>query len=137
MADGLVATMSTLGFIIDSMPQKIDRHFSYYFAAFRNQCKIVTQIQSFSYLRSRYDGNKDLFFKELQNDLENYFKEIADNAQIVIGSNNYQNDPSKKGIYTLVIKGRIQKNNLVYDLQKTVEVEGDSYRVVLNDLIGN
>lgn len=127
MTSGSVGTMSTLGFIIDDMNLAMDRHFTYFFASRRDQCKIIPKVPSFEWTLMQNQGNIKKIEIEMKSTLTQYFLEISDSCEVAVGS--YAKS-DRDGTFNLSIAVSCIKDGVRYDLQKAVLVSGQSFQLL-------
>lgn len=123
-----VATMDTLGYIGSEQPElAIDRHFAYWLGSKKNQSSIVSDVPSFDYLVKTYQGKLDEMCSGAKIALENYFNELFQNVTVEVTpvslSDNF-------GMYRLEIALQIIYKGQVYDLLRSIEYSGKTYKLV-------
>ncbi len=126
MADPVVSTMSTLGFIVESVPMQMDKHIAYYFAARRNQSKIIPNVPSFEWTLKKHQGNKEDLKNAIKLEVIEYFKQLYEWADVQTVA-----DPDDRTtVFTLGIAVMITHKGKRYDLNKSVLISGKTYEII-------
>lgn len=131
MAKGPVGTMDTMGFITEPSV-KIDRAMAYWFANRIDQCIIIRDVKSFQYVTVNNQDEKkgdEKFLAAVKENLTQYMLQIFDTASIEVWAK--RNDPGDK-VFTLVISGQVGQDNKIYDLARSVYVNGSTFKIIAN-----
>lgn len=125
---GIVGTMSTLGWV-DEPTVMIDKLFSYWIANRRDQCIILTGIQSFDFVIGSHQGDTviDKFLDDAEESFRSMLLECFDNVQVSVMSPDHEQ--AKKN-FTLAISGTVYKDGIGYDLARSVILNGKTFELI-------
>lgn len=123
-----VATMDTLGYIGKEQPELcIDRHFTYWLSAKRNQSSIVGEVPSFDFIVKTYQGKLDEMCSGMKISLTNYFNEIFDEVDVSVTPVSIS---EAYGTYKLEVALQVIFNGTKYDLSRSIENTGKSFKLL-------
>lgn len=123
-----VATMDTLGYVGDEQPElMIDRHFGYWMAAKRNQSTILSEVPSFDFVVKTNQGDMDKMISGMRIALENYFAELFNEVTVDVSATSLSEN---YGTYILNIAMKIIFKGKEYDLNRSIENSGKTYKLV-------
>lgn len=123
-----VGTMSTFGFITDSVENAMDKHFAYFFAAKNMQGETLINTPSFDYILMLHDGNPDALRDALLTKLESHFKELFDSVGVDVEYQGIDND--RDGKLKFVISVAVIEGGATYDLTTAVIVSGKTFELI-------
>lgn len=129
MAKGVVGTMDTVGFLTEPTV-KIDRLMAYWFANRKDQCLIIRNVHSYQYVIAKHQGEKkgeERLFQDIENNLREYLLEYFDAASVRAWGNR-ENEYDK--MFTLVISGVVNQDGVEYELNKSVLINGSTYKLI-------
>ncbi|EBY9764069.1 hypothetical protein D5W64_13230 [Salmonella enterica subsp. enterica serovar Saintpaul] len=129
MSKGVVGTMDTVGFLTEPTV-KIDRLIAYWFANRKDQCLIIRNVHSYQYVIAKHQGEKkgeERLFQDIENNLREYLLECFDAVEVRAWGK--RDDPSDK-MFTLVISGQASQDGVVYELNKSVLINGSTYKLI-------
>lgn len=128
MGKTLIGTMSTTGFITDDqMELAADRHLTYWFACRKNQNRLIPTNNSFEFLLSEYQGNRNTLVENFKTELTSYFLKIFDRVEVDTEVIDSEEQP---GNFHLRFSMMVIHNNKAIDLLNSVEISGESYKLV-------
>lgn len=129
MSKGVVGTMDTVGFLTEPTV-KIDRLIAYWFANRKDQCLIIRTVHSYQYVIAKHQGEKkgeERLFQDIENNLREYLLECFDAAEVRAWGK--RDNPEDK-MFTLVISGQATQDGIVYELNKSVLINGSTYKLI-------
>lgn len=124
----VVATMSTLGMITESVEQAMDRHLTYWFMAKRSQGSSITNTSSFDWVLMHSQGNKDKVVEDVAEYLKAHFEELFDVVEVQAKTTDM--DVEGDGKFILTIQLTVVHDNKRYDLGNSVVVSGKSFEIL-------
>lgn len=130
-----VGTMSTEnGWEMQSVPQAVSLHLTYWFASRRNQAKTMDQVPSFYYLWQKYGTNQEQMVQQCRTELKAYMMELFEVVNVEVTAV----DSSEGGsTYRLVFAVQVFSDGTPYDLARSVIITNEMYKVLdeerLND----
>ena len=124
----LVGTMTTSsGWEIQSVPNALSKHITYWFQSRRNQGKVMGAVPSFYYLIKQYGEDPDKLVEQTRNELERYIQELFPQCSV---SCSKENLTGKVNQYRLIIAVRVISSGIGYDLAEAVLITGESYKLI-------
>ena len=129
MAKGVVGTMDTVGFITEPTV-KIDRLIAYWFANRIDQCIIIRKVHSYQYVVAKHQGDQkseERFLQDIENNLREYLLECFDSASVNAWAKREQEGDK---MFTLVLSGVVFQDGNQYELNKSVLVNGSTYKLI-------
>lgn len=128
MANGMVATMDTLGYLTEPTI-KADRAIAYWFANRIDQCLILRDINSYQYLVAKHqdDHTEERLLQDVKKHLRDYLLELFEKVSVEAWAKR-ENEGDK--MYTLVVSAEFWQDGVRYDLAKSVIEAGSTYRTI-------
>lgn len=125
---GIVGSLSTFGFITDSIELSIDRHFAYWIAAKRSQSLLIGKPRSFMGVIEEYDGNADRLTEAVKENLKSHFSELFNQVEVECTWAGMESKDDSKIVLTVTIT--IIEDEVVYDLGRSIIVSGKTYQLI-------
>ncbi len=130
MSNGCVGTMSTLGFVTKDMNLAMDLHIAYWFAARRDQCKMIPDVPSFEWVLMQNQGDREKLLTEVKTTLTTYFQELTEQVEVLTSSTTESGNPDD-GKFTMLVGVKcVTPDGKEYDLQRAVLVSGQTYELI-------
>lgn len=126
--DFVVGTMSTLGFITESVEQAMDSHLTYWFASRKSQGNTIKDTPSFEWVLMKAQGNQRRVEEDVKNALKIYFEELFSTVEVTTKATGIDSD--RDGRFTLTIQLSVKYKNKWYDLGTSVLIAGESYKLL-------
>lgn len=128
MSKFLVGTMTTShGWEVESVPDALAKHVTYWFQSRRNQGKVVSQVPSFYFLIKQYGQDPDRLIEQAHTELEQYIKELFRDCSVSVTRENL---PGQINQYTMIIAVKVVSDGVVYDLAQSVLITGEQYKLI-------
>ena len=122
------ASMTTeSGWSIESVPDALAKHITYWFQSRRNQGKVMGGVPSFYFLIKQYGQDPDRLIEQTQTELEQYIKELFQDCSISVTRENLTGQVNQ---YTLIIAVKVVSEGLAYDLAQSVLITGEQYKLI-------
>lgn len=129
MAKGVVATMSTLGYISEPSV-KLDRAYAYWIANRESQNHVMGKVESLLKVIGDHQNDKnttDMFVEAAQRSLTNHLLGFFDAAEVFCKAERITENGK---CFNLIISATVVEDNVKYDLLKSVEVNGSTFNVI-------
>lgn len=126
MPKGPVASMDVVGFITEPSV-KIDRAIAYWFANRIDQCIIIRDVKSYQYVVASHQDDKkseEKFLQDIKTNLRDYLLQIFDGATVEARA--LRKEEGDK-MFTLALSGIVQQDGAVYQINKSVLINGSTY----------
>lgn len=129
MTKGFVGSMSTMGFI--TSPQlKAAKKIDYWFAARKNQCLVVREVESYQFIKESCQGTNISvadFCDKIKASLERLLLECFETVTVTVKNEAV----SEQGtMFRCVIAATVTENGVMYDLAKSVHINNNSFEKI-------
>lgn len=118
---------SSIGWETQSVEEALAAHFTIWLASRRNQGKVLGGVPSFFYLFMKYSQTPDSLVEKAKQELQEYIREMWPQNTVEV---TYQYINNSRSLYTVQLNIQVISDGKVYDLGRTIEKTGETYRVL-------